>query len=332
MRNLQQIDLNLLVALDLLLEEENVTQAARRYGRSVPAMSRILMRLREAIGDPLLVRVGRRLAPTARAKLLKNDLGRFIADARALLDPPSFEPAALTRDFVLQCNEDFVSSLGLPILKAIQAQSPGVSVRFAPEGREGEDALRTGRIDLELSSGSAANRALVNEELFRERYVAVARRGHPIFQRPIDAAAVASYPHVVRSRLADPHQTIDEALARHGLSRRVIMVVPSMRSALTIAAGSDLIAAGPSTLVAGLARQLPVRAFELPLQIPQITIRQSWHPRFQSDVEHQWFRGVVGGILRSQVPEDAAEKPIPTAEPPPLRRRVRRAAGARAGM
>lgn len=326
MRNLQQVDLNLLVALDLLLEEESVTRAAERYGRSTPAMSRMLTRLRELMGDPLLERTGRSLRPTPRARLLKGELRRFLTEARALLGPPAFDPATCSRTFTLQANEDFVSGVSVPLLRVIEAEAPGVSVRFLPEGPEGEAGLRTGRVDMDVSSGAPPDAALTERRLFRERHIGAARIGHPIFAAAIDAAAFASFEHVARSLKAEAFGPVDEALAALGLARRVRVVTPSMRTALAVAAQSDLICVGPSTLVAHLIDEGAALApFELPVRTPELTVRLRWHPQFDADPEHGWFREIASSILRAQVPENAAELPIRRASGPPAWRAELRA-------
>ena len=318
LRTLQSVDLNLLVALELLLEEENVTEAARRYGRSVPAMSRMLARLREMLDDPLLVRAGRRLTPTPRARALRPALSKLIADAQSMLEPPDFDPAALTRQFTIQSNEDLASSLSGVLVTAVKAEAPGVSLRFAPEGRESEDALRNGRVDVDIGAGAALHPEIISEVLFRQMFVGAARIGHPLFERPITAQSFASVEHIVRSRRGQGWGPIDEAMSRQGLARRVALIVPSARAAITVAARSDLVATGPASFVRSLiAEGVAVRAFELPVATPAIEIALSWHPQFHADPAHRWFRKVIMTTFGTILVGDpgASRAPAPAVRP-----------------
>ncbi|WP_305597335.1 LysR family transcriptional regulator [Phenylobacterium sp.] len=320
LRPLQSLDLNLLVALELLLEEENVTLAARRYGRSVPAMSRILARLRDMLDDPLLVRAGQRLAPTPRARALRPVLSKLIADARALLEPPQFDPATLARQFTIQSNEDLATSLSGAIVRAVKTAAPGVSLRFAPEGRESEDALRNGRVDLELGSGGVHPPEIISQTLFRQRFVGAARVGHPLFDELITPQSFAAVEHIVRSRRGQAWGPIDEALGRLGLARRVTLIVPSARAAVSVAAHSDLVTAAPASFVRSLIREgMAVHAFDLPFQTPDLAIAQSWHPQFQADAAHRWFRDLVAGVIRGSVSDGAAFAATPNLELPTRR-------------
>jgi len=293
-RPLQSIDLNLLVALKALLEEENVTQAARRHGRSVPAMSRILQRLREALEDPLLVRAGGRLVPTPRARDLLPTVSRLIADAEAILEPREFHPAALDRQFTILSNDDLAAAFGGPLMAALRHVAPEASVRFALEAPESEDELRAGRIDLAIASGQPPFPELISSPLFWQRMMGAARVGHPIFDRPITPQSFAQAGHIVRSRRGQAWGPIDDALAALDLMRPVKLIVPTVRTALIVAAQTDLIATGPGGLLEAVMREgLPIRIFDLPVPTPMLAISLRWHPQFQADRAHQWFRNFV---------------------------------------
>ncbi|MGE3143561.1 MAG: LysR family transcriptional regulator, partial [Hyphomonadaceae bacterium] len=248
-RPLQSVDLNLLVALKTLLEEENVTQAARRHGRSAPAMSRILSRLRETLDDPLLVRAGGRMAPTPRAKSLLPAVTKLLGDAQAIIQPHAFDPRTLERQFTIQANEDLAAGFSTPIMKALNAASANVTVRFALETPESEGDLRGGRIDLRIGSGAPAFAEMISQRLFRQRLIGAARKDHPLFRAPITAPAFASVDHIARSRKGEASDAIDDALAALSLKRRVRLIVPSARIAVTVAAETDLVATGPAVLV-----------------------------------------------------------------------------------
>lgn len=288
---IDDMDLSLLAALEVLLEEASVTRAAGRLGRSVPATSRILGRLRTAFGDPLLVRAGGQLVMTPRAEALRPRLAAVLAEARGLMHAQAFDPAQLRRRFTLELNEDLAGLLGARLIKAMLAEAPHAELRMTVEGREGEQALRTGNVDLALGSGDNLGPEVISVQLLGERFVGVAREGHPIFDKPIDPVAFAAAGQVVRSRRGVVHGPVDEALAKLGLSRRVVLAMPSAATAIYVAATTDLIAISPSQqarqLIAG---GVKARAFQLPIETPPIRVALSWHPRFHADPAHRWFR------------------------------------------
>ncbi len=143
-------DLNLLIALDVLLAEGSVAGAARRLRLSPSAMSRTLVRLREATGDPLLVRAGRSLVPTPRALELSSRVGDLVREAETVLRPSgTLDLKRLTRRFTLRTNEGFVENFGPGLIARVLAQAPSVQLRFVPKPDKDSTSLREGTVDLE---------------------------------------------------------------------------------------------------------------------------------------------------------------------------------------
>jgi DNA-binding transcriptional LysR family regulator len=310
-QSLQSVDLNLLVALKVLLEEEAVTVAAKKYGRSVSAMSRTLSRLRETLNDPILVRAGDRLVATPRAKELLPTVTRLIEDAEAILEPVKFDPANLHRQFTIQSNDDIAAALSAPLVAALGRVSAGASVRFALEGPGSADALREGRVDLAIGSGKPPFPEMISLRLNRQRTVGAARIGHPIFDAPITPASFAAADHVGRSRKERAWGPIDDALAAKSLARHIKLVVPSSRTALKAAAKTDLIATGADVLVQSAVRAgAAIRAFELPVPTPILVTSLSWHPQFDADGAHEWFRGLIIKYFSDAGPDDGTISPI----------------------
>jgi DNA-binding transcriptional LysR family regulator len=285
------MDLNLLVALDALLAEGGVTRAAARLGKSVPAMSRTLDRLRLALDDPLFVRAGREFLPTDRAKALKPRLEALIAEAEALIAPDQFDPARLERRFVIRCGDDLASLLGGALASALIAETPRASVVFLPEGEESVADLREGRVDVDVGAPGALGPEALTQTALRDRFVGAARRSAPIFDAPIDPARYAAAVHVASSRRGRSEGPIDHALARLGLSRRAPMTAASGGAALAIALSSDLVAAVPGFVArAAVARGAALTLFDLPIETPELTIALSWHPRRHADAAQCWLR------------------------------------------
>jgi len=302
-------DLNLLTALDALLAEDSVAGAARRLGLSASAMSRTLARLRAATGDPLLVRAGRGMVPTPHAAALREHVRDLAQDAKAVLRPAvaSLDLAELKRSFTLRCNEGFVEVFAARLVAAVIAVAPNVRLHFAPKPDKDVRALREGLIDIEIGVLGKSGPEVRLQTLFRDHFLCAVREGHPLLGRgKITAERYAACGHVVASRRGHGSGPVDEALAALGLSRTVVVVVPSFRAALAVASVSDLVALVTSSFFSATqghqAKSGPavVRSFPLPVRTEAITVSQMWHPRLDADPAHRWLRGLVLATCREQ--------------------------------
>ncbi|MGM4981108.1 LysR family transcriptional regulator [Hyphomicrobiales bacterium] len=306
---MDNLDLNLLPALDALLTEVSVTGAARRLGLSPSAMSRTLARLRSATGDPLLVRAGRGLVPTPRATELRDRVHELAREARAVLSPQAgqFEIATLERTFAIRANEGFIALFSAPLVAAIADAAPRVRLRFAPKPVKDAAPLREGQIDLEIGVLGEFAPEVRTHFLFRDKFLGVVRDGHPLLKGPVTPERYAASRHIAASRKGSFTGPVDDALEKLGLSREVIAVVPGFPDALRIARQSDLVALVPrSCLGNGLVGTEPFSqglvSFELPVATPEILISAMWHPRMDADPAHRWFRNTVVGVCRRAVP------------------------------
>lgn len=300
-------DLNLLVALDALLSEGSVVKAARRLGLSDSAMSRTLARLREATGDPLLVRAGRGLVPTPHAIALRERVQSVAEEARAVLRPAAVDIARLERSFTLRASESFIEVFAARLVTRVTAEAPGVLLRFAPRPERDAQALRDGRVDLEIGAHFETAPELKVQRLLRDRLVCAVRDGHPLARRgTVTPELYAAGGHVVTSRGGRSREPVDDALAALGLARRVVAVVPSFPAALAIVRASDLIALVSEGQVA--AGHPGIRTFALPVPMDEVTVIQMWHPRHDADPAHRWLRGQVLAACREAV---ASKKGFP---------------------
>ena len=307
-------DLNLLRALDALLAEGSVTGAARRLGLSTSAMSRTLARLREATGDPLLVRAGRRLVPTPHAIALRERVPDLAREVQTLLSPARGEVdiATLDRTFTLRTSEGFMARFAAPLVGAVVDAAPRVCLRFAPKPRKEADPLRQAQVDLEIGVLDSLAPELLSRCLFRDRFVGAARIGHPLLARAVTARRYAACGHVVASRKGQAHGPVDDALAKQGLRRNVRAVVPGFPDALAIARESDLIALVPASCLDNDGRlrdRQAVVGFELPVATPRIEIAAMWHPRMDADPAHRWLRDTVAAVCRAEhVDQDGRQR------------------------
>jgi DNA-binding transcriptional LysR family regulator len=304
-------DLNLLIALDVLLADGSVAGAARRLGLSASAMSRTLARLREAVGDPLLVRAGRRMVLTPHAEALRQRTQDAVQEVRTLLRPSTIAPdfPTLQRTFTIRANDGFVEAFGAPLIAAATAAAPRVRLRFAPKLEKTALHLREGLADLEIGVLSDMGPEVRVQALFRDRFLGVVRKGHPLErEREVSVERYVAFGHVVASRHGRTGGPVDQALAALGLERTIVAMVPSFPAALAVARGSDLIALVPASFLHNQAEHhapaLPgtLYAFELPVTTGKITVSQMWHPRLELDPVHGWLRQLVLTVCRERVP------------------------------
>ena len=307
---MDDIDLNLLVALDVLLAEGSVTEAAKRLGLSPSAMSRTLSRLRFVTGDPLLVRAGRSLVPTRFAESLRDRVHAVTEDARTILRPAASELdiATLETTFSIRVSEAFLELMSASLVSAITEAAPRVRVRFALKLDKEPHTLREGLIDLEIGVLGVPAPELRTRLLIRDRLVGLAREGHPVLAGgAVTAKRYAAGGHIAVSRRGEFADAVDEALERKGLKREIRVVVPGFPDAMRIAASTDFIAAVPLSCLGrgkvneGVAR-LGIRSFELPFETPEILIAAIWHPRADADPAHRWLRNIVARVCRSIYP------------------------------
>jgi len=286
-------DLNLLVPLDVLLSEGSVARAARRLRLSPSAMSRALARLRETIGDPLLVRAGRGLVPTPRALELRERVSQLVQDGEAVLRPADkVNLKQLDRTFTLRTSEGFVENFGPDLIARVGEEAPGVKLRFVQKPDKDSAALRDGTVDLE--TGVVENTTgpeLRVQALFRDRYIGVVRKSHPLCKGKITPARYATGRHIFVSRRGLDTGRIDDALKSLGLAREIVTIVGGFSTALALARGSSLIASVPERHTGNL--RAGMHSFPLPVPMPEVTVSLLWHPRMDADAAHRWLRECV---------------------------------------
>ena len=286
-------DLNLLVPLDVLLAEGSVARAARRLRLSPSAMSRTLARLREVMGDPLLVRAGRGLVPTPRALEIRERVSQLVQGGEAVLRPSDkIDLTNLVRTFTLRTSEGFVENFGPEIIARVHQEAPGVRLRFVQKPNKDSAALRDGTVDLETGVVEATTGPeLRAQALFRDRYIGVVRKGHSLSKGKVTLKRYTTGRHVFVSRRGLDTGRIDDVLKASELAREIVTIVGGFATALALARSSDLIASVPERHTGNLRAEM--YSFQLPVSLPVVTVSLLWHPRMDADAAHRWLRGCV---------------------------------------
>ena len=290
---MDSLDLNLLVTLDVLLDEGSVVGAAKRLQLSASAMSRALARLREATGDPLLVRAGRGLVPTPRALELRGHVRQVVIDAEAVLRPAlKLDLPSLTRTFAIRSTEGFAETFGPELIARVSAEAPLVKLSFLTKQDKDSTPLRDGTVDLETGViGRMMGPEIRAVGLFRDRFVGVVRRGHRLAKGRMTPERYVAAGHVVIERRGLRAAMVDEVLERMGLARNIVATVGGFGPAIALARGSDMVATVPEKHTAGLCEGL--HRFKLPVPVEDFTISLFWHPRLDADPAHRSLRSLV---------------------------------------
>lgn len=301
-RRMSSPDLNLLVTLDVLLEEGSVARAARRLRLSPSAMSRTLSRLREATGDPLLVRAGRGLIPTPRAVELRARVGSVVQEGQAILRPAeALDLKKVARTFTLRTADGFVETFGPGLLARIGQEAPGIRLNFLQKPDKESAPLREGRIDLETAVVEPSmGPELRAQSLFRDRLIGVIHRSHPLAGERITAASYEEARHVIVSRSGFDEDAVDRPFLPEGVSRHVVSAVSGFATALALARHSDLVATVPEVHTAALREGM--FSFALPMATTGFTVSMVWHPRLDADPVHRWLRACLRAVCVPESP------------------------------
>lgn len=312
--SLARLDLNLLVTLEALLAERNVTRAARRLRLSQPAVSVQLGKLRRVLGDPLLVPGPRGMAPTSLATSIEVPLREAL---RALVDVISparaFQPSVAELTWRVAASDYGARAIVQPLLAGLRREAPRsrlAVLNVAPPQLSAR--TESGEIDLALASQEFAPSTLRQRPLFTERYLLVGREGHPALRRTPTPSRFAELEFGIVSPNGHGFRTAaDDALEAEGLSRRVVLSVPHFLFLVSALTTSDIVALLPSRIALGVPG---LRAVEPPIQVPGFRMTMLWHERVHRDPAHVWLREqvvqsvAIGGSKRT-APKSRASTP-----------------------
>ncbi|UXY32322.1 LysR family transcriptional regulator [Streptomyces sp. HUAS TT20] len=294
-----QLDLNLLAALDALLEEGSVAGAAERLHVTAPAMSRSLGRIRRTTGDQILVRTGRTMTPTPYAIAVREQVHELLQQVQGVLAPSrELDLTTLERTFTLRWHDSLVALSGPALLAAVCKQAPGVRLRFIAESSIDTPELRRGEVDLEANANRPTAPDFRADRVAETQHVIVVRRGHPLTRvKAVTAARYAAAEHITVSRRGRLGNALDDALTRLGLTRRVVATAPTEGAAFEFVRGSDLLVTAPESTTRSAATVLGLTLLPLPFELPPAVVYLSWHQRYDTDPAHVWLRDLARTAL-----------------------------------
>ena len=296
MDNLRNVDLNLLVTLEALLTERNVTRAARRLHLSQPSVSVQLRKLRQMFGDPLLSAVPGGMAPTTRAQALLPALRSTLADMRRLLSSTSsFEPRTARITWQIAAADYAEYAILMPLFARLRDVAPemrsavrGVGLGHVMMTRQ----LDSGAIDLALMAVDAIPTHLHHAILYRENYVLIGRKGHPALSRRLTVERLRQLEYAIMSPEGGGFRGVtDVALEALGHKRRVVFSTQHFLFIPELVARTDIVAMVPSRLVRNRSDRLQI--VTPPLSIPSYEMAMTWHERSELEPAHQWLRRQV---------------------------------------
>lgn len=298
--NLRQFDLNLLLALDTLLKERNVTRAAERLHLSQSAMSGMLSRLRHAFGDELLVRVGRNLEPTEFAAGIAERVHRIVLELDDLLDATRpFSPATDRRAFRISASDYASLLLFASLMLRLRDLAPGIQAHFVPLDHTLGDRLTSGEVDFGVLPAEFEP-ALPSVPLFEDSWVCAAWSGHPSLGDSLTIEEFLDEPHMAFNFTDPGHISVaDQHLARNGHERRIMASTQSFTAAPFLLKGSRLLAVVPRRLGEWMRGVAEIRLLELPFDVPPLREKLVWNPRFSSSPAHVWMRDRLVEIARA---------------------------------
>ena len=304
--NFRTLDLNLLRVFDEVMTERNLTRAARNLAMTQPAVSNALNRLRDSVGDKLVVRSGYGIEPTPRALALWPAISDALRQMEASLSPGDFTASEAANTFVLAMADATAAEIVPGLVEIIERDAPGVSMRVLPlTTRDPRGLLDEGEMDLAIgffpavladltAQAQAGNMAAFDHQrLFNGEYVCVMRKDHPLAKGPLTIKRYTQAHHLLVSFSGRPFGFVDEALASLGHKRRIVLTVNQFFTAGRVVATSDLLSVLPRHFVrvTGMADEFVLR--DLPFDVSPVHVDSLWHRRQGQRSDHAWLRLAV---------------------------------------
>jgi DNA-binding transcriptional LysR family regulator len=314
------LDLNLLRVFDEVMVERNLTRAARNLSMTQPAVSNALRRLRDALGDELLVRAGYGMEPTPKALSLWPAVRAALESLREAIAPADFHPGDARETFVLAMADATAAMLVPQLMRRLEVEAPGITLRIRPlTTRDPRGVLAAAEVDAAVGYFPVAMAAIAqqsmqlgwpeaveHERLYAGEYVCVMRRGHPLSHAPLTLDAYCAARHLLVSFSGRPFGFVDEALEAIKRSRRIVLTVNQFFTAGQVVARTDLLTVLPAHFLGATGMEGSVSLAPLPLEVPKVHVDILWHRRQHSRPAHAWMRQAVIDAAATAFPAGTA--------------------------
>jgi DNA-binding transcriptional LysR family regulator len=293
------IDLNLLSVFQEVYRERQISAAARRLGLTQSAVSNALARLRRTFGDELFVRTAHGMQPTPLAQQMAEPIGAAMAQvALALSQRSRFDPATSGRRFTLAMT-DVGEVYFMPVLiDRCRAAAPHVEIAsIRANGLTLKDDMETGRVDLAIGAFEDVSDALYHRALFRQPFVSMFRKDHPLAKGKVDLERFVAAPHLIVDAAQSPYDRINALLEKAGVTAGARFRVPHFTAVPYIVSTSELVVTVPQKLAESAASPFGLKWIEPPLALPTLQTNVFWHRRFNHDPGIQWLRGLIADVF-----------------------------------
>lgn len=299
---MRDIDLNLLHLLDLLVSECHVTRAAERANLSQPAMSAALKRLRDYYRDPLLLRTPRGMEPTRKAKEIVTPIRAALAQIRHANTSGSepVDPRTVEKTFTIGTSE-YGSLVVMPSLcREIDRLKAKLSISMVELEKDPLEPLRSGAVDIVIAAGPTETTSIRRRRLFTDRYVCIARDGHPDIAGRITMKQFIDASHIrVRQRMGGKTGIVDSMFHDIGKVRRCAITLADFLAVPHIIADTDHVMTVAARVAQSLEKRFPIQIVPHPLRKDHFEICQFWHQRMDSDPVHAWMRNLIERVSRN---------------------------------
>lgn len=316
--NFATLDLNLLRVFDEVMSEGNLTRAASNLSITQPAVSNALARLRFALGDELVVRSGYGVTPTAKARALWPGVQQALMQIRNTLVPDDFDAASASNSFVVSMADATAAMLIPHLIRTIETEAPGISLRVMPlTTRDPRALLERNEIDMAIGyfprtvaaitledTQAGTTGRIGHERLYQGEYVCVMRHEHPQADQKLTLDAFCTAHHLLVNFSGRAFDSIDETLTSLKRSRRIVATVNQFFTAGQVVCNSDLLTVLPAHFLASTGMLERLTAHPLPFEVRPVSVEMLWHRHREVQRAHQWLQQAV-----RQAAAKAFEKP-----------------------
>lgn len=316
--NLERVDLNLLIYLDVLLREKNVTRAAEYLGITQPALSNALRRLREMFGDPLLIRSSEGMTPTERALQLQPQIRQSLADLQKVLEPTgTFDAQKSKRVFRIMASDYAEATLVPRLSMAMRNQAPGIVLDFLTPSDVDYKDMEQGKVDVAINRFNEIPQSFHQITVWRDSFSCLLNPDNPALKYfNLDAYLEAKHIWVSKTGMGvgfgvNPKKSgglgwIDKALDDLGLKRNISIFTRHYQMPALIAESNDLIATLPSRIAKLQAANSNLVIMPPPFDIPEFELKMAWSPLLHHNAAHQWLRALIMTVAK-EISADSKE-------------------------